>query len=116
MKGFIALNGLVISRKDFMDVRGKLDVTISTEEYFNSIAKKNEAELDAIQRFGIYCSFYANATDKGIVGIRMKTGHVGSIMIFKHYIQNGYIGYDDWENLCTFVEENDYIMTATKFV
>lgn len=116
MKGIIALNGLVIPRKDFMNVRGMLDVTISTEEYFDSIAKKRESESDAIRRFGIYCSFYARATDEGIVNIRMKEGYCGSLMIFRDYIQSCSMGYDVWENLCKFVEDNDYIMTVTKIV
>lgn len=124
MKGIIALNGLVISRKDFMNVRGTLTVEITTEHFWDELSRirKNRVcstSTDFIEKLKEqepYCIFCAELTNQDIVNIKVRRQNQKFTDAFRSVFETGYIGYDDLENLCKFVEDNDYIMTATKIV
>ena len=124
MKGIIALNGLVISRKDFMDVRGILTVEITTERFWDELSRirKNRAcststdFIEQLKEQEPYCIFYAKLTNQDIMNIKVRRQNQKFTDAFRNIFEIGYLGYDDLENLCKFVEDNDYIMTATKFV
>lgn len=124
MKGFIALNGLVISRKDFMDVRGTLTVEITTEHFWDELSRirKNRVcststdYVEKLKEQELYCMFYAEITNQDTVNVKVRSINQKFTDTFRNVFEVGYLGLDDWNNLCKFVEENDYIMTATKFV
>ena len=123
MKGIIALNGLVISRKDFMDVRGTLTVEITTERFWDELSRirKNRVcstSTDFIEKLKeqeLYCIFYVALTNQDAANVKVRRQNQKFTDAFRSVFKTGYICYDDLENLCKFVEENDYIMTATKF-
>lgn len=127
MKGIIALNCLVIPRKDFMNVRGTLTVEITTEHFWDELARIRKSGVcststdfmvakEKLKEQEPYCIFYAEITNQDVVNVRVRSRNQKFTDAFRSVFETGYIKYDDWENLCEFVEENDYIMTATKFV
>ena len=124
MKGIIALNGLVIPRKDFMNVRGTITVEITTEHFWdelsrirkNGICSTSTDFIEKLKEQELYCIFYAELTNQDVVNVKVRQRNQKFTDAFRNVFETGYIGHDVLENLCKFVEENDYIMTATKFV